>query len=137
MGSALANAWMLLGNPMVKSKASTPRSGALRSQRAAESGVGIARRNRTSGAKDNDEERILRRLVRELEHLAASMDAFDQEVEAAGERIMGEVGQRITGGGAVALIIKAENIAGALMSFAASLRRNELRRRLPPEALGD
>jgi hypothetical protein len=94
----------------------------------------------TRTSKDNeclDAESTLSLFVQRLEHVSELIDALDDDLEEMNQRIMTKVGQRITGGGVVALIIKSETLALTLTRFAAALRRNELRHKLPRQVRED
>jgi hypothetical protein len=76
-------------------------------------------------------------VIQRLERTAVLIDELDDQIEEMDERMMSEAMRRISGGGLVSVIIKANSLSSALARFAASLRNNELRRRLPKEALED
>jgi hypothetical protein len=69
--------------------------------------------------------------------MAALIDELDGHIERMDQRIMTEAMKRITGAGVIGLIAKSEALSFDLKRFAASLRNNELRRRLAKEALDD
>jgi transposase len=84
-----------------------------------------------------DNDALLRLLIQRLERMAALIDDLDDHIEQMDQRIIGEAMQRITGAGVIGLIAKSEALSSALKRFAASLRNNELRRKLPKEAVDD
>jgi transposase len=84
-----------------------------------------------------DDDALLRLLIQRLERMAELIDELDDHIEQIDQRIMTEAIQRITGAGVIGLIAKSEALSFDLKRFAASLRNNELRRKLPKEALDD
>jgi hypothetical protein len=69
--------------------------------------------------------------------MAALIDELDGHIERMDQRIMTEAMQRISGAGVINLIAKADSLSSGLKRFAASLRNNELRHKLPPEGCGE
>jgi hypothetical protein len=84
-----------------------------------------------------DIDALLRLIVQRLERIAGLMDEIDDRIDELDQTRMAKGVERISGGGLVSLIIKANSLSSALARFAASLRHNELRRKLPKEALDD
>ena len=84
-----------------------------------------------------DDDALLRLLIQRLERMAELIDELDEHIEQIDQRIIGAAMQRITGAGVIGLIAKSDALSFDLKRFAASLRKNELRRRLPKEALDD
>lgn len=84
-----------------------------------------------------DNDALLRLLIQRLERMAVLIDELDDHIEKMDQRIIGDAMQRITGAGVIGLIAKADSLSSGLKRFAASLRNNELRRKLPKEAVDD
>ena len=104
-------------------------------------GSRISRASEATAPKDSEVElpraqrAAPRLLIQRLERMAALIDELDGHIERMDQRIMTEAMQRISGAGVINLIAKADSLSSGLKRFAASLRNNELRRKLPEEAL--
>lgn len=66
-------------------------------------------------------------VVRELEHIAAAMDALQHDLESAARLLLDADAQTVTGAGVIHLIVKAETLSSELRRFSAVLRANESR----------
>jgi hypothetical protein len=86
-------------------------------------------------AKDN--ERLLYLLIQKLERMAMLIDELNDLIEETDDRTTSEALRSISGCGIINVIAKARSLSSALNRFSATLRTNELRHRLPPEALSD
>jgi hypothetical protein len=88
-----------------------------------------------SEPEDNDA--LLRLSIQHLERMAPLMDELDRHLDEMNQSIVAKAMQRLTGAGVINLIAKADSLSSGLQRFAASLRRNERRRKLPKEAVDD
>lgn len=106
-------------------------------------GSRVSRPTDANAPKDNEVElpraqrAAPRLLIQRLERMAELIDELDDHIEQMDQRIIGEAMQRITGAGVIGLIAKSDALSFDLKRFAASLRKNELRRKLPKGALDD